>query len=231
MTERKTKMFGFVTETYNPIVGCSHECLYCWSRRLAKRQKHRCKLCYEFKPHLHEERLGKKWRKPKTIFTVDMGDMFCSEIPGEWILKVLDTIAMNQHCKFLLLTKNPSRYHEFTEYFPSNVILGTTIETNRGDIIEKISKAPKPMSRFLDMKEITWTPKFVAVEPILEFDLPVLIDIITEIEPKLISIGYDNYKHQLPEPPLNKTQQLIEQLQQNGFEIELKTIRKAWWED
>jgi DNA repair photolyase len=31
---RMTRMFDFVTETWNPITGCSHECVYCWARRL-----------------------------------------------------------------------------------------------------------------------------------------------------------------------------------------------------
>lgn len=225
-----TRMFPHIKETWNPVVGCVHDCIYCWSRRLAKRQKHRCKLCYEFKPHLHKERLGKKWRKPKTIFVVDMGDLFCKDIPSKWILEVLDNIAANPHCKFLLLTKNPGRYFEFIDHFSNNIVLGTTIETNRGHLIEKVSKAPKTAIRYMDMSELPWDQKFIAIEPIMDFDLDVLLGWITEINPILVSIGYDNYKNYLNEPPKSKTLELINQIKNNGIEVELKTVRPAWWE-
>jgi len=32
---KRTRMFDLVTETWNPITGCNHECVYCWARRLA----------------------------------------------------------------------------------------------------------------------------------------------------------------------------------------------------
>ena len=37
----------------NPVVGCTHGCLYCYARRFAKRQgKDSC--CYNFFPHPHQ---------------------------------------------------------------------------------------------------------------------------------------------------------------------------------
>jgi len=81
------------------------------------------------------------------------------------------------------------------------------------------------------MSELPWDQKFVAIEPIMDFDLDVLLGWITEINPILVSIGYDNYRNYLEEPPKSKTLELITQIKNNGIEVEIKTIRKAWWED
>jgi len=55
---------------------------------------------------------------------------------------------------------------------------------------------------------------------------------ILNINPEFgVSIGYDNYNWRLPEPPLAKTLQLIEELEKHGIKVERKTLRKAWWEE
>ena len=215
----KSRMFKFVKNTWNPVVGCVHLCRYCWARRQAKRQKKRCELCYRFVPHLHEERLKKRWRDPKLIFTVDMGDLFCSAVPDEWILRVLDVVRENPHCMFLFMTKNPARYFDFK--FPDNAILGTTIETNRN---YNVSKAPPPEERYEAMKDLDHEFKFVSIEPIMDFDMDVLVEWIRDIKPLRVAVGYDNYQYYpLVEPPLSKTIELIEKL--NYFtDVEPKTL-------
>jgi hypothetical protein len=42
----------------------------------------------------------------------DMGDLFCSDVPDEWILQVLYYTYKFPETKFLFLTKNPSRYND-----------------------------------------------------------------------------------------------------------------------
>lgn len=227
---KKSRMFRFVSETWNPMVGCLHMCSYCWARRIARRFAHTCRLCYEFKPHMHWERLNRKWRKPKIVFVVDMGDLFCDGIPSDWIVRILNAIRLNPKSYFLLQTKNPKRYDEFVEYFGKNVILGATIETNIFPITDRISRAPRPEERYRAMRDVSWENKFVSIEPILDFDLDVMIKWISDIEPMRVAVGYDNYNNRLDEPPLRKTLKLIEEIEAIGIEVERKTLRKAWWE-
>ena len=72
-----------------------------------------------------------------------------------------------------------------------------------------------------------WDKKFIAIEPILDFDLDKFVKWIEEIEPFMVFVGYDNYNNRLPEPPLQKTKELIRRLSEFTCVIE-KTIRPAW---
>ena len=222
---KKSRMYSFVGPKWNPVVGCSHGCVYCWARRQAKRQKHRCKLCYHFVPHLHEDRLE---RVPKAglVFVVDMGDLFCKGSRDEWIRKVIGTSKIIPEPFFE--TKNPSRYSDFIDDFPRNSVLSATIETNRS--YPNVSKAPHVFDRALAMCELRWPKKHVSIEPILDFNLDIFIEWLRPIKPILVSVGYDNYNHRLPEPPLEKTLRLIAELEK-FTKVERKTLRKAWWED
>ena len=237
----KSRMFGFVTETWNPIVGCSHNCVYCWARRQAQRQKKNCPKCGWFTPHLHEERLNRKFKPNTLVFVSDMGDLFCERVPEEWIIAVLSVIKKYPQTTFFLETKNPAKMLYLAFYIPKdNTILSTTIETNiihgnsfGGWEYEDISNAPYPCNRYLYMlrSNLKRFNKHVSIEPILEFDLDVLIKWILNIKPKFgVSIGYDNYNCRLPEPKLSKTLRLIEELEKHGIKVERKTLRKAWWE-
>ena len=72
----------------------------------------------------------------------------------------------------------------------------------------------------------------ISIEPILDFDLDHFVEWILDFNPSFgVSVGYDNYGCRLPEPPLAKTLQLIEQLEKHGIKVERKTLRKAWWEE
>ena len=127
----------------------------------ARRQKRRCLKCYRFEPHTHFERLKGLGGRPKTIWFVDMGDLF-----GEWVLRILEAARRYPGNTYMFLTKNPRRYHEFLDMFPENSLLGATIETNRDT--SNLSKAPSPVERFEAMLELNHPHKFVVVEPILD---------------------------------------------------------------
>ena len=242
----KNRMFGFVTETWNPIVGCSHNCVYCWARRQAQRQKKNCPKCGWFTPHLHEERLNRKFKPNILVFVCDMADLFCEKVEEYQIKLVLDVIKRNPRTMFFLETKNPARMAFLASYIPKNVILSATIETNRTwdtyGLIEAvgewdyddISNAPYPANRYYYMthSNLRGYQKHISIEPIIDFDLDILLKWILKIKPNFgVSVGYDNYNCRLPEPPLAKTLQLIEQLEKHGIKVERKTLRKAWWEE
>jgi len=223
-----TKMFGEVTDTWNPVTGCMHGCVYCWARRYAERLSEMGVKPYStrgFQPTFIDTRLRKKFSGNSFIFTCDMGDLLGDWVPREWIERVLDTIRMWPHTYFLLLTKNPRRYLSFN--LPVNTVTGATIESNRD--YPSLSKAPPQSERIDAMKKLMHKHKAIVVEPILEFDPEEFTEAIREISPSFVYIGYDNYGFKLPEPRLEKTIEFINKLQ--GFtDVRVRTIRKAWYE-
>jgi len=224
----KNQSFGEITQTWNPITGCLHNCVYCWARDYSKRLASMDVEPYkthQFSPALAEWRLQPKFSKGKVIFVSDMGDMWGDWVPKEWIKKVLKVTSAKLSCKFLFLTKNPKRYLEFQERFTGNIMLGATIETNRD---YKLSGAPRTKERYEAMKNLKWRHKAIVIEPILDFDTE-FITWIKEISPELVYIGYDNYSNKLPEPMQDKTEMLIKQLGKIT-DVRPHGIRKAWYE-
>lgn len=225
-----SRMFTTIDKTFNPVVGCSHGCVYCWSKRLAEtRLKH---LYGDHRLRFFPERL-KRIPKRGNIFIVDMGDLFCNEVPDEWIYEVLHALNENDRgeATYLFLTKNPERYHDFLLDFPRNSILGATIETDDDHLYLKnrISKAPHPWNRIRAMIELRWRRKMVSIEPIIKFT-ELFPYILAHIRPEFIYIGYDNYRHRLPEPSLQETMTLIDRLKSLGIDVRIKTLRRAWYE-
>ncbi|MCK5628354.1 DUF5131 family protein [Candidatus Bathyarchaeota archaeon] len=212
-------MLDEITKTWNPVIGCLHNCSYCWARGLAEtRLTHIEKYKDGFKPKLAEYELSKRFRK-KYVFAVDMGDLFGDWVPKEWILKVLDAIKNSPSSYFLFLTKNPKRYSEFLDVYPENLVLGATIETNRE---YKVSNAPSTHERYKSMVDLSYPTKLVSIEPIIDFDLEEFVKWIKDIQPIQVHVGYANYNHHLPEPSLSKTRNLMALLSQF---TKVKTLR------
>jgi len=228
----KSNMYPASAAQWNPFVGCLFCCLYClrsFQLQLKRWAKNHCEGCYRFIPHEHPERLVQPL--PPThfgqfIFTCSNSDItFCT---AEYLQKIVDRIHREKNKTFLLQSKNPRTFNRVK--FPDNVILGTTIETNRDDDYAKISKAPVPSQRYRDFLDVHHPIKMVTIEPVQEFDRDVLVEWMSNINPSLIWIGYDSRKSRLPEPPLAKVQDLYWELGSRGFNVVLKTIRKACWE-
>jgi len=220
-------MYSRSVYQWNPFVGCKFDCVYCKSsfQAQAKRQKHRCIKCYNYEPHEHPERLEQ--RLPRTgymqfIFTCSMGDIsFCST---EYLEKIIDRIRREKDKTFLIQSKNPKTFNRVK--FPSNVILGTTIETNRLVLCGEVSKAPNSFVRNIDLGRIKHNLKMVTIEPVLDFVLPEMVDFIKDLNPCMIWIGYDSKKNNLPEPPIEKVRELHWQLSKMGIVVMLKRIRE-----
>jgi hypothetical protein len=171
-----------------------------------------------FKPNIAEYELKKRFRR-QYVFVTDMGDLFGDWVSKEWILKVLNAIRQSPSSYFLFLTKNPKRYFEFLDVFPENLILGTTIETNRD---YKFSDAPSMAERYNSMVCLPYPRKMVSIEPIMDFDYDLFVGLLRRISPVVVHVGYANYNHQLPEPSLEKTKQLIDDL---GSFTKVKILR------
>jgi len=226
-------MYNEARKTLNPFVGCDFNCLYCYPsfRRQAKRRKHDCALCYNYTPHDHIARLGKappKTKEGEFIFLCDMGDISFADIVSR--RKLAQWTARYSDRTFLLQSKNPYCFGH--PRFPYNVILGTTIETNRDELCTQISKAPPPSIRYKAMLNLNHNRRMVTVEPILDFDLEEFAKIIIDIKPWRVYIGYDSHprQNQLQEPSLERAEKLYSLLHKAGLDVRWKLKRKAWWQ-
>lgn len=215
-------MFPEVSVTWNPVVGCQHHCCYCYAGELALgKLKHSPRYHDGFKPKLIEKELRRRFNDA-LVFVSDMGDLWGDWVPPEWIEKVLVAIRRSPETTFLMLTKNPSRYHEFLNIMPPNVILGATIETNQR--LGLISQAPPPLMRAAHMMTVGDRRRMISIEPIMKFDLFPFVGWLKRIAPEFIYVGYDNHGHRLAEPALAETQELIKALSK-FTEVRPKTLR------
>jgi protein gp37 len=228
-------MFPFINcPTWNPVTGCRHACTYCWARKLAETKlKHTKRYAQGFTtPTLNPEELNRKFKDDDFVFVSDMGDLFCESIPDEWYAEVFCVIRAYMKTQFLLMTKNPHRYYGLGFRLPQNVVLGATIESNR--VYLELSRAPDQRERIAAMQHLSCDyvaqaglKRFIAIEPILDFDLDEFLDKILSIKPWAVAVGYDNYNNHLPKPPLAKTLQLIEGLEAADITVYRKTLREA----
>jgi len=225
-------MFSFITKTWNPIAGgpCPFNCYKggCWATKL-KKQHDWDK--YKGKWRIHETQIGRKFKPGEFVFVCDMIDIGAPDIPAEVVDRVLDAIRGQPQVQFLLLTKGDKFYVDYMHDIPDNCVCGITMETDQ-DIPDELTHAPHPEKR---LDSLVWLKcyypmikTFISIEPIMPFSehLPRKIE---RAAPWMVAIGYDNYANKLPEPRKQDTEWLIKQLQKFTL-LDLKTIRKAWWE-
>ena len=153
----------------------------------------------------------KKYGDEKFIFVGSSTDMFAESVPHEWIKRVLLKCSEYDN-RYLFQSKNPERFFDFKDWeFPQNVILGTTIETNRD---YKVSKAPSVWRRATALATASFMgyDTMVSIEPIMDFDVEDFIFMIRYIKPKWISIGADSQRHNLSEPSADKLKIFLREL-------------------
>lgn len=203
-------MYEWVGYTWNPLAGeCPHDCEYCYVKILVKRFKNLAEK-YTGPLRIDEKALNARIPKNRTVFVCSMSDLFAEEVPEKYIKIILNrTRELDDGTRvFLFQTKNPTRFKDFLGLYPKNSIFGTTIETNYNMVK---TRAPPPLSRYLSMLEfanIVKRPEWkhnnwkimVSIEPILRFDLDILVEWIGTIHPDFVSIGADSKGNNLDEP-------------------------------
>jgi len=119
---------GTPGETWNPTVGCTMSCGYCYMRDLhnrrheARKQGKKMPACYRQRfeePLCLPERLEKplRWRKPRGVFVDSAGDLFDPAIPFEFIAAVFGVMAATPRHTFQVLTKRPERMAEWFRWY------------------------------------------------------------------------------------------------------------------
>jgi len=197
-------MYEFVTHTWNTIKGeCPHGCSYCYMKKWGKQ------------PSLHfdNKEIKTDLGTGNYIFVGSSCDMFADDIPIEWIMSTL-MICERYNNEYFFQSKNPKRF-SLINAVPLNYSLCTTIETNRwyADIMNNCSK---PVDRAVQLKNVpTSAKRYVTIEPIMDFDLNTMIDLIKFINPSQVNIGADTGRNGLPEPSKQKLNWLIGAL--SGF--------------
>ena len=219
------------TKTWNPAVGCDHDCIYCVPsfQRILKRQQ--CKDCKIFKPQYHPERLNRIPSGYQNIFVFGNGDVsfYDIEFVVETIMSISHYISRhknNTKKTFYFQSKDPSCFEKYLDHFNiiPNITLLTTLETNRDKDYEKISKAPPPSERAIDFYLLNFPRKIVTIEPIMDFDLKIFYQMLKSINPLKVYMGYNSRpkKVSLPEPSLEKLYCLKKLLTTAGIEVVLK---------
>ena len=122
-------------------------------------------------------------------------------------------------------SKNPATFARVK--WPVNVVLGKTIETNRDALCRAISKAPPPSRRLLDFLAIDHRSKMVTIEPVMAFDMDVMVDWMGKLNPCLIWLGFDTKGCGLPEPTMEQVRELHWRLSLLGIPVRLKDVRTA----
>jgi len=203
LNKQKGNMYGFVTHTWNPVTGkCSHNCNYCYMKVFKNLGELR----------LNEKTLKDDLGRGNTIFVGSSTDMFAEDVPTEWIIKVLNYLKKFPENTYLFQSKNPMRFIKLRDDLISfNCILATTMETNKQELLNKFSNAPRITERS-DAMTIKGFRKMITIEPIMDFDVLPFISEIRRTQPEFVNIGADSKGHNLPEPSKEKILQLIEEL-------------------
>lgn len=200
-------MYSFVTHTFNTVKGiCWHNCKYCYMKRFHNQKE----------IHFDKSELKTNLGNGNFIFVGSSNDLFADNIDDKWILDTL------KHCekfknKYLFQTKNPERlYKEYSDIlsFNLNAVICTTIESNRiYPDISKIAPITKERAKYIGLLEQAGFAIYITAEPIMDFDLDEMVELIRQCKPKQVNIGADSGNNHLIEPPKEKILQLISELE------------------
>ena len=201
LTEAKGNIYPFATHCLTHIHGeCSMNCIYCFA------QSAPCCWSGKYKGELRlwKDSFDIDLGTGRVIFLEHLNDIMAPGVKDTWIKRILAHACEYPDNVYLLQSKNPARFKKFLKFMPPHVMLGTTIETNRH--YEGMSTITTTAERARALKALKGVKKFVTVEPILDFDLKVLVKWIKAIKPELVNLGANSKKHiaSLKEPDAAK---------------------------
>ena len=215
------------TTAWNPFTGCLFDCIYCKAsyRDIVGRWT-KCPDCKAYVPHYHPARLG-RLPSDRVIFVLSNGDIsFCDPAFVDQMVDVMKNDKRKDRV-FLLQSKEPACFTNILERLPENTILMSTLETNRDAGYSAVSKAPLPSQRFQDFLRLACPRKALVMEPILDFDLGVILEWATKLKPEAIFIGLESKrKCRLAEPTDSEIKGLHTELQKLGFRTYDKAQKK-----
>lgn len=164
--------------TWNPFRGCSEVspgCRRCYAANwaharlagegkpyegLTKTKKGTPHWTGEVRTIEHQLDAPRRMKKPRLIFTCSMSDFFHELIPEQDIERVVETMRATPQHTYQVLTKRSKRMRRMSwkdggNFFPPNVWLGVSIESNRY------------LDRLLDLRNARAALRFVSLEPVL----------------------------------------------------------------
>lgn len=219
LNERRGNMYNTITHTWNAISGkCMHDCAYCY----IKKWGHQRSL------HIEQSEFNTDLGSNNVIFVGSGTDMFANNVSPNWIVRILDYCdKFDNH--YLFQSKNPANILKYIDHpvFRKSE-LGTTIETNRY-YPTVMQNAPFILERVDAMEIIAkrGMTTYVTCEPIMDFDLKSMVDLICRCQPKRVFIGRNTWSNiSLPEPTNEQIAALITTLRK----ITNVELKKNVWE-
>ena len=168
MNRQKSVGIGYCDYTWNPVVGCTRGCEWCWARRQARRIGAilGCQKCWDFIPHLHPERLEEPLsvKKPSRIAVSLMGDLFDPDLRIGEVADVMRFMVEDapQHT-YLVLTKQPEVGKIYMDVY-DNIHYGVSVT------------GPEDFHRIDVLCETPAAVRFVSWEPMIDY-LPLLTEL------------------------------------------------------
>ena len=222
MNKQKGNMYSFIDYTWNPLAGqCPHRCSYCSTKKYLRfpviSEKYSGKLRIiksEFK----------NLKSNKKIFVCSQNDLFASSVPDIIISDILLHCRKYPENTYLFQSKNPARFLSYA--FPENSILCTTIESNRN--IDNYN-VPTMINRAVAIRDLFDYPYYktmVTIEPIMDFDLKEMVELIDIARPNIIHIGAVTGNNKIQEPSTENVCRLVEILSSYNLELILKSNLK-----
>jgi len=183
--------------------------------------------CYKYEPHCHPERLN-DIPSAKIVFVAGNADVsFCDTRYLRRIVEAIRNDSGRTEKTFYLQSKKPACLKPVLKSLPKNVVLVTTLETNRDMGYSKISQAPVPSVRYRQFLRLKYPRKAVTIEPLLDFDPEEFAEWIIRIKPEYVWLGFNSRTKEvkLPEPSAEKLHQFVSILNKHGIRIKGKDLR------
>ena len=221
LTKANGNMYPWVTHMHSHLRGaCPHACPYCYATKGRARRFAQGPLT--FRREELNVGYGSRDHAPKTIFVEHTHDLFAAEICVEWIAEILRHCRETPYNTYVFQTRNTERASCLQHMLPPACMLGTTIETNRA----APGNAPHPKHRARGLMGELYgdgVRRFVTIEPVLDFDLSGMLELLDIARPEFVNIGADSKGCGLAEPSAEKVLALIDGINALGIEIRQKT--------